>query len=44
MPKIEAWMKFQPIFVAVGAAHLPGPQGVVELLREEGYTVRPFEF
>ena len=44
IPKIEAWMKFQPIFVAVGAAHLPGPQGVVELLREAGYTVTPVEF
>lgn len=28
-------------FIAVGALHLPGPEGVVELLREQGYTVTP---
>ena len=26
-------------FVAVGALHLPGPEGVIELLRKKGYTV-----
>src|SRR5690554_7501500 len=26
-------------FIAVGAAHLLGPQGIVPLLREKGYTV-----
>ena len=29
------------LLVAVGAAHLPGPSGVIELLRKEGYTVDP---
>lgn len=28
-------------FVAVGALHLPGPTGLVTLLRESGYTVTP---
>jgi uncharacterized protein YbaP (TraB family) len=27
------------IFIAVGALHLPGPEGVVELLRKQGFTV-----
>ncbi len=27
------------VFVAIGAGHLPGPQGLVELLRKEGYTL-----
>ena len=26
-------------FIAVGALHLPGPDGVIELLRQDGYTV-----
>ncbi len=29
------------IFVAVGALHLPGPRGVLELLAQKGYVVRP---
>jgi hypothetical protein len=29
------------LFVAVGAAHLPGKRGVIELLRKMGYTLRP---
>ena len=26
-------------FIAVGALHLPGPDGLIELLRKAGYTV-----
>ena len=29
------------VFVAVGALHLPGEQGLVALLREAGYVLRP---
>ncbi len=29
------------IFMAVGAGHLVGEKGVIELLRKEGYTLRP---
>lgn len=28
-------------FIAVGAGHLPGEFGLIELLRKEGYTVKP---
>jgi uncharacterized protein YbaP (TraB family) len=31
----------QSLFVGVGAAHLPGQRGVIEMLRDKGYTVRP---
>ena len=26
-------------FIAVGALHLPGPEGLIELLRKSGHTV-----
>lgn len=29
------------VFVAVGAGHLPGKKGVINLLREAGYSVKP---
>ncbi len=29
------------LFVGVGAAHLPGERGVIEMLRRKGYKVRP---
>jgi len=31
----------QSLLIAVGAAHLPGENGVIDLLRKEGYTVSP---
>jgi uncharacterized protein len=31
------------VFIAIGALHLPGRQGLVALLREAGYTVTPIE-
>jgi hypothetical protein len=31
------------VFIAVGALHLPGETGLVELLRERGYTLTPVE-
>jgi uncharacterized protein len=31
----------QSTFVAVGALHLPGEEGVISLLRQHGYNVRP---
>jgi uncharacterized protein YbaP (TraB family) len=42
------WMKILPgllreqsCFIAVGAGHLPGDKGLLELLRKQGYTVTP---
>ncbi len=29
------------LFVGVGAAHLPGDRGVIEILRKQGYKLRP---
>jgi uncharacterized protein len=31
------------VLFAVGAGHLPGKQGVLELLRQRGYTVKPLK-
>lgn len=31
------------VFIAVGAGHLPGKRGLLNLLREQGYTVTPVE-
>ncbi|PLX07383.1 MAG: hypothetical protein C0596_10585 [Marinilabiliales bacterium] len=36
--------KKESLFCAVGAAHLVGEEGVVELLRKKGYTVEPVLF
>ncbi|MFN5318386.1 MAG: TraB/GumN family protein [Bacteroidia bacterium] len=41
IPKLEAFMAKESCFIAVGAAHLPGERGVINLLKSKGYTVRP---
>jgi len=33
----------QSLFVGVGAAHLPGQRGVIEMLRRMGYRLRPIK-
>ncbi len=38
--KIEAFSKEQATFYGVGAGHLAGENGVINLLRKEGYTVK----
>lgn len=41
IPQIITMAKTQPTFIAVGAGHLAGPQGVINLLRKEGIKIRP---
>lgn len=38
---IDKQIKKQSIFVAIGAAHLGGEKGVLQYLRNKGYSVRP---
>jgi uncharacterized protein YbaP (TraB family) len=30
-----------PVFVAVGALHLPGEHGIIQLLRDSGFELKP---
>ncbi len=41
IPVIKKMAKEKPTFFAVGAGHLGGPQGVIQLLKNEGYTLTP---
>ncbi len=41
IPKIIETAKKEPVFVAVGAMHLPGTNGVLALLRNEGFIIKP---
>jgi uncharacterized protein YbaP (TraB family) len=43
IPQIEEAMKSKPVFVAVGAGHLAGEYGVINLLKNAGYTVEPIK-
>lgn len=40
---IDSIIKNQSIFAGMGAAHLPGEKGVIELLRSKGYVVEPIQ-
>lgn len=39
--RIEKLIAEQPLFIAVGALHLPASNGVIALLRKRGFTVEP---
>jgi len=38
---MDSIMRRHSLFTGVGAAHLPGNRGVIELLRKKGYILRP---
>jgi len=40
IPKLEKLFEQDKVFVAVGAGHLQGPRGVIELLKKDGYEIR----
>lgn len=42
--RMEPYMKQKRIFVGVGAAHLPGEGGLIDLLRKKGYKLRAVNF
>jgi uncharacterized protein YbaP (TraB family) len=44
IPQIIEMLKNQKCFIAVGAAHLGGPNGVIRLLEEKGYKITPVNF
>ncbi|MES2620089.1 MAG: TraB/GumN family protein [Bacteroidota bacterium] len=39
--RIADLIKEQPTFIALGALHLPNSTGVIELLKQKGFTVKP---
>ena len=43
IPQIKELIKSTNSFIAVGAGHLGGPNGVIRLLEKEGYTVTPLK-
>lgn len=43
IPKIETMIAVKSTFIAVGSGHLGGPNGVIRLLEQLGYTLIPIE-
>lgn len=43
IPVIEKLIAEKPAFIAVGAAHLAGDNGVINLLKKQGYTLKPLQ-
>ncbi|MES2555138.1 MAG: TraB/GumN family protein [Bacteroidota bacterium] len=44
IPIMTDYMKTQSCFFAVGAGHLGGDQGVIQLLKDAGYTITPIVY
>ena len=38
---LDSVMQLGKVFAGIGAAHLPGENGVIDLLQKKGYTVKP---
>lgn len=43
IPQIKQSISSKKCFIAVGAGHLGGPNGLIRLLQKEGYTLTPIE-
>lgn len=43
VPQIQESLASKRTFIAVGAGHLGGPNGLIRLLEKEGYTLSPVE-
>lgn len=43
IPKLEGPLSEGGVFIAVGALHLPGEKGLIELLKEKGFTLKPLK-
>jgi uncharacterized protein YbaP (TraB family) len=43
VPQIKEMLKDKKSFIAVGAGHLGGPNGIIRLLQKEGYTLTPIK-
>lgn len=43
IPEIKKLVSEKTTFIAVGAGHLGGPKGVLQLLKNEGYTLKVIE-
>lgn len=43
IPVIEKLIAEKSAFIAVGAAHLAGENGVINLLKKQGYTLKPIQ-
>ena len=41
IPRIEAMISKESVFIGVGAGHLAGDQGVIQLMRQAGYRLTP---
>ena len=41
--KLKSLLPLKSLLIAVGAGHLPGEKGVINLLRKEGYKLTPVE-
>lgn len=44
IPKIETAIKAKPTFIAVGGGHLGGKEGILKLLKDRGYKLKPIRF